>query len=149
MNEGFWIQKATGKYWKVPEHCVFAKSPAGADAMGLPEAVRQKIEAYTCDFSGPGREQILIEIMKAGYIRMRGHGSQYSFEFYGDTLNTLWVIDQFCADMAGPFTWLTINNLKSNEQFSSNFQEFHERMQRDEREVLRVATALIHNPAAE
>jgi len=147
VNEGYWIQKNSGKYWRVPEHCVFVKSPAGADAMGLPDSVREKIQAYTCDFSGPGREQILIDVMKAGYIRMRGHGAQYSFEFYGDTVATLWVILEFCQQMAGPFTWITINNLKSNEQFASNFQDFEARMKHDESEVLRVATVLVSNPA--
>jgi hypothetical protein len=154
-KEGFWISKDTGQYWPVHEHCLFAKSPEGATAMGLPEHVREMIATLSCDYqrntndtstSAMGREQVVIAVLKAGYIRMRGHGAQFSFEFWGDTSKTLWVIYEFCQNMAGPFTWVVINNLKSNEQFAANFEDFAKRMKSDEAEVLRIASQLLKNP---
>jgi hypothetical protein len=148
MNQGYWIQKATGKTWEVHEHCEFAKSPAGAAAMGLPEQVQQAIAPLNCQGGfGPERNEICIAVMKAGFIRMRGHGHQYSFEFWGDTRESLWAILEFCNNMAGPYTWMVINNLKSNEQYASNFEDFQKRMKEDEDEVLRIASTLLKNPA--
>lgn len=154
MKEGFWIDCRSGKRWQAYEHCRFAKSPEGAAAMGLPEAVQQAIAPISCDYlrtdGNPGqtdREQVVIEVMKAGYIRMRGHGAQFSFEFWGNTRGSLWAILQFCQDMAGPYTWVVINNLKSNEQYASSFQDFEQRMKQDEDEVLRIASTLLKNPA--
>lgn len=154
MKEGFWIQRSTGRYWEVYEHCRFAKSPEGAAAMGLPEEVQKAIEPMGCDYldgtdpKQTERAQVVIEVMKAGYIRMRGHGSQFTFEFWGDTFSSLQAIQQFCDQMAGPFTWIVINNLKSNEQYASSFQDFDKSMNEDERSVLRIATELLKNPAA-
>ena len=147
MKEGYWIQPATGKTWEVAEHCSFAKSEAGANAMGLPDKVRQEIASKTCDFNGPDREAVVIAVMKAGYMRMRGHGSQYSFEFWGNTVDNLWAVLAFCERNAGPFTWLVVNNLKTNEQFASQYKDFEERMKRDTDEVLRTAAQLLKNPA--
>ena len=155
MNEGYWIQRSSGKTWKVDEHCRFAKSPTGSTAMGLPENVKEFIAPLTCTYqagsSGEGnatdREQVCIAVMKAGYIRMRGHGNQYSFEFWGNTRDSLWVIFEFCQKMAGPYTWIVVNNLKSNEQFAASYQDFEARMQEDEAQVLRIATQLLKNPA--
>jgi hypothetical protein len=147
MRGGYWLRTRDGKFWSIGEHCSFAKSPAGAAAMELPDYVKEQIAPLPCDFNGPSREQVVIAVMKSGYIRMRGHGNQYSFEFWGNTRDSLWVIFEFCQKMAGPMTWVVINNLKSNEQFASSFSDFEKRMQNDEAEVLRIATTLLKNPA--
>lgn len=147
MKEGFWIQTATGKNWQVDEHATFAKSPAGAEAMGLPEKVRKEIEPLTLDFNGPDRAAICIAVMKAGYIRARGHGVPISFEFWGHTQESLWAILAFAQNWAGPFSWIIINNLRTNEQYESNFEQFQQRMKNDTDEVLRIAKQLVKNPA--
>ena len=149
MKEGYWIRRADGKFWQVMEHCMFAKSPQGATAMDLPAELREKIAPLTCNYTNGAtdREQVVVSVMKAGFIRMRGHGNQYSFEFWGNTRDSLWAVLEFCKRMAGPSTWIVINNLKSNEQFASNFSDFERRMSEDEREVLRIATQLIKNTA--
>lgn len=53
-KEGFWIHGRTGDKWAVPEHAAFAKSPAGANAMGLPERVREEIAPLSLDYRGGG-----------------------------------------------------------------------------------------------
>ena len=146
MKEGYWINARTGKYWQVDEHCMFAKRPEGADAMGLPQSVRDKIAPLTCDFNGPTREQIVLLIMQAGYIRFRGHGSQYTCEFYGDTKRNLWACFDFLREMAGPFTYILLHNLKTKEQWSGTFQDLNATLKEDEDKVLRMAKALIWNP---
>lgn len=148
MKEGYWISARTGQSWPVTDHGEDVKRPEFADAMGLPEATRAAIAPLNGNYgTSLDREKILIEVMKAGYIRFRGHGAQYTFEFWGDTNKNLWACYQFAKEWAGPFTYIVINNLKTNEQFASNFQEFEERMQADEQSVLRIATQLLKNPA--
>ena len=149
MKEGYWINPKTGQKWEVQEHCIFAKSPAGAAAMGLPPRVQEEIKGLSCDYTDGSKERegVVIAVMKAGFMRMRGHGMQYSFEFWGNTRDNLWAVLAFCQQMAGPYTHIVINNLKSNEQFAANFQDFEARMKRDEEEVLRIATQLVKNPA--
>jgi hypothetical protein len=143
MKEGAWINTRSGKFWWVQEHCMFAKDPKSQDEMGLPPKVREEIAPFTCDFNGPDRENVLLHVMRAGYIRFRGHGSQYTFEFWGPSVDNLWACYMFAKEYAGPFTYIVINNLKSKETVSMTFQEFEKRMQEDERSVLRVAKKLL------
>ena len=148
MKEGYWISRNTGQFWPVADHGEDVKRPEFADAMGLPAATREAIAPLNGGYgTTTDRAKILIEVMKAGYIRFRGHGAQYTFEFWGDTNKNLWACYQFAKEWAGAFTYIVINNLKTNEQFASNFQEFEERMQEDEQSVLRIATQLLKNPA--
>lgn len=144
MKEGFWISQRTGQSWPVSDHAEDVKRPEFADAMGLPEEVREQIAPLNGNYgTSSDREKILIAVMKAGYIRFRGHGAQYTFEFWGDTNRNLWACYQFAADYAGPFTYIVINNLKTKEQFAANFQEFQQRMKEDEQSVLRIARKLL------
>lgn len=144
MREGAWIDARTGKYWWVDEHCKFVKRPADADKMGLPDYVRQKIEPLSCQGGyGPEREAILIDVMKAGFIRFRGHGVQLTCEFWGDTYKNLWACYQFLQQMAGEMSYCVINNLKTNEQVALPFKELTERMKEDEQSVLRIAKKIL------
>lgn len=145
MKEGAWIRAKTGEFWWVDEHCMFAKSQQGADAMGLPQRVRQEIEQYSCDFKGSSRESVLIAVMKAGYIRFRGHGAQLTCEFWGPTQDNLWASYEFLSQMAGPFSYCVINNLRTKEQIALTFQELEKRMKEDHESVLRIAKTLVRN----
>ena len=148
MQEGAWINARTGEYWWVDEHCRFVKRPADADKMGLPNYVRQEIADKTCTSGfGPEREAIVIAVMKAGYIRFRGHGQQLTCEFWGDKSRNLWACFEFLQKMAGPFSHCVINNLKSNEQIALSFQELETRMKEDEDSVLRIAKKLVAKAA--
>lgn len=144
MREGAWINARTGKYWWVDEHCRFVKRPQDADQMELPTYIREKIAPLTCgNGTGPEREAILLAVMKAGYIRFRGHGAQLTCEFYGDTYTNLWASFNFLQQMAGPMSHCVINNLKTNEQISLSFQELEQRMKEDEQSVLRIAKQIL------
>ena len=143
MKEGYWINARTGEKWRVQEHATFAKSQQGADAMGLPQRVRDEIEPLKLDYNGPDREKIVVAVCKAGFVRMRGHGSAWAFEFWGDAGHALWSIQQFTAVWGGPFTGMLVNNLKTNEQWRGSFQEFDKIIKDDGPDgLIRVAKAL-------
>lgn len=143
MKEGTWINARTGEYWWVDEHSRFAMRPADQDVMGLPNYVREQIAGMNPSGSGPDREAILLTVMKAGYIRFRGHGPQLTCEFWGDTYRNLWASFEFLQKMAGPYSHCIINNLKTKEQISLPFQELEQRMKEDEASVLRIAKKII------
>jgi len=124
MKEGYWININTGEKWKIHEHASFAKSHQGAAAMALPQSVRDEIAAYSSDFNGKGREAIVIAVCKAGYIRMRGHGTAWTFEFWEQSNKALQTIQQLVAEWAGPYTHIQIHNLQNNEQWNNNAKEF-------------------------
>ena len=142
-KEGAWINAKTGQYWWVQEHCSFAKSQAGADAMGLPTHVREAIAPLPCDFNGEGRAGVVILVMKAGFIRFRGHGIVLTCEFWGDTYTNLWASFEFLQKMCGPFSHCTINNIKTNESISLRFDELSQRMKEDAEGVMRIAKAMV------
>ena len=142
-KEGAWIKTRTGEFWWVDEHCMFAKRPEGATQMGLSPRVQEQIAPLTCDFNGPDREAVLIAVMKAGYIRFRGHGQQSTCEFWGPTQESLWACYEFLAKVCGPFSYCVINNLKTKEQIALTFQELEKRMKEDHESVLRIAKALV------
>jgi hypothetical protein len=144
MKEGYWIKTRTGDKWQVSEHATFAKSQEGADAMGLSPRIRALIEPWSLDYNGPDRERIITEVCKGGFIRMRGHGTSWTFEFWNDRRNSLEACQQFAQEWAGPYTGLQIHDLKSNEQWSGSAQEFYRLMSSDDgpEAVLRVAKSL-------
>jgi hypothetical protein len=147
MKEGTWIEARTGKFWWVDEHCRFAMRPADQDQMGLPTYVREQLVGLNPMGSGPDREKILIIVMKAGYIRFRGHGQQLTCEFFGDTYRNLWACFEFLQKMAGPMSHCVINNLKTNEQIALSFQELEQRMKEDESSVMRIAKVILDRKA--
>ena len=142
MKEGAWINARTGKSEWIDEHALYAlRGGPMIDSLGLPRRVWEDIQQYTPDFSGPGRESILITVMNAGFIRMRGHGQSWSFEFTINTRDALMAIQEFLDKYAGPYTHLVINNLRTKEQISMNYNEFTLYMVENEPEkILRYAT---------
>lgn len=144
MKEGAWINARTGEYWWVSEHSQFVQSPANQQTMGLSEATRQKLVGIGPVNVGAGekRNEVLIAVMQAGFIRFRGHGASLTCEFWGDKNRNLWACYSFLEKVAGPMSYCVLNNLKTKEQISLPFQEFTERMQEDPDGVLRVAKKL-------
>ncbi len=131
MKEGFWIHAKTGQSWKIHEHALFAQSVEGAKSMGLPESVRQAIAAIPHDFNGPKRKYIVTTVCQAGYIRLRGHGTHWTFEFWNQFEASLFSVLLFTKDWAGPFTGLNIHDLKNNLRWSGSFQEFSQIMAKE------------------
>lgn len=142
MREGAWISAKDGKFAWVDEHARFIQRKEDAMAIGVPEKVFDKIREMKWDFNGEGREQILATVMEAGFIRMRGHGSFWTFEFTMASEKALWACFDFLLNFAGPFTQCRFNNLRTGETIDMTFQDFKAAMTEDTSKVLRVATVM-------
>lgn len=146
-KEGYWLQPRTGKHWQVQEHCMHVKNPQNAAEMGIPQSVLQEIAPLNCDFDGAGREAIVVTIMKAGYIRVRCHGAQTTYEFWGDTKNNMWACYQFAEQwIGGDFNYIVMNNLKTKEQWAGALKELRTQIKEDDDNILRIAKKLIWEP---
>lgn len=142
MDEGAWINIRTGKFSWINEHASWMKNKQNADSVGLPEHVYNKIKDMHWDFNGEGRAEILATIMKAGFIRMRGHGSYWTFEFTAKTTDALWACLDFLMNFAGPMTSCRFNNLRTGESIEMSYSKFQAEMAEDTEKVMRVARIL-------
>lgn len=142
MKEGAWINAKTGQFAWIDEHARFIQREDEAKALGVPARVYDKIREMKWDFNGDGRESILATVMDAGFIRMRGHGSSWTFEFTMDSEKALWACLEFLVKFAGPFTSCLFNNLRTGESISETYSEFAANMEQDPRMVLRVAKVM-------
>jgi len=149
MKEGAWINARTGQYWWCSEHADFAKSEAGADAMGLPSSVRARIAPMVSDGNGPGRAEICITVMKAGYVRFRGHGTQFTCEFWGNVETNLMASFEFLQKMCGDFTYCIITNLENGDSSAMRFADLRAQITSEPNKILRIATSLLHKKTRE
>lgn len=140
MNEGAWINARTGKFAWIDEHARWIQRETNAKALGLPDSVYANIKTMRADFNGDGREGILAAVMNAGFIRMRGHGSYWTFEFTMATVDALKACEKFLAAMAGPMTQCRFNNLRTGEAIEMPYAEFQEKMMDEPENILRVAS---------
>lgn len=138
MKEGAWINSKTGKFEWVDEHALFMQRGQGK-ALGLPDSVYEKIKDMHWDFNGVGREEILATVMKAGFIRMRGHGNYWTFEFTISSGDALWSCLEFLTNYAGPYTTCRFNNLRTGETIEMPYSTFAKEMEESPERVLRVA----------
>ena len=142
MKEGAWINARTGKFSWITEHASWIKNRANAESIGVPSTVSDKIATMDADFDGEGRAEILATVMKAGFIRMRGHGSFWTFEFTMESEPALWSCLEFLTNFAGPYTSCRFNNLRTGETIDMPFQDFAKEMEASPERVLRVASKL-------
>lgn len=146
-GEGYWLDPKTMTHWPVHEHCMHVKNLQNANAMNLPDGVRQEIAPLTCDFNGPHREAVLLAVMKAGYIRIRRHGAQTTAEFWGNTKANMWASFMFIEDyIGGDYNYVVMNNLKSKEQWAGSLLELRTKIKEDDDQILRVAKKLVWDP---
>lgn len=143
MNDGAWININTGKFEWISEHACWIKQKANADKIGLPESVFEKIQPLN---SFKDRKEILLAVMNAGFLRMRGHGSMWAFEFTYPTMDALWACYQFIMDYAGDYTTCRFSNLRTNEQIEMRSGELKQKMQDDPETVMRYASKTEKNP---
>lgn len=140
MKEGAWINIRSGKFAWVSEHSKDAKNTEFANAIGIPEHVQQKIAEIPYNFQpGPRRDEIVRAVCDAGFIRMRGHRSYWTFEYTRPGESTLWAIYQFLAEHAGPFTTVRVNDLRDDQGREMSFQDFEREMKDDPANVMKVA----------
>lgn len=126
MKQGYWINYQTGAMIEVSEHEDWIRNPANAQKIGVPP---QMIAEFANFAPQTNRDQFLRYLMeKLPIMRMRGHGSQLSFEYHGRSkapLDYVWIIAQ---KEAGPFTTLYIANLATGETASMLYKDFVETM---------------------
>lgn len=142
MNEGAWINSITGQSEWIDEHARYMQRGGPAlEKLGLPQSVWDSMQEYRADFSGPGREAICILAMGAGFIRMRGHGNSWTFEYTISSKRALPVIKTFLEKYAGPLTFMSIHNLATKEVTEMNYTNFMELMSEDygDERIMRVA----------
>lgn len=140
MKEGAWINGRTFEIFWVPEHAQWIQNKENATKLGLDEATYEEIKGIPNDFNGPNREKILLTVMKAGpFIRMRGQGNLFAFEFLCASSDALWGAYVFGQKYAGEYTTMRLNNLRTKESVDIYYSEFKKAMDEDERKILRLA----------
>jgi hypothetical protein len=143
MKEGAWINANTFEFFWVDDHSRWIKEPENAKKLGIPSAVAANIAKMPNDFNGPLREKILLAVMASGpFVRVRGHGNVFVFEFICTTSTALWGCYGFLKQTAGPYTNCLFNNIRTKESIELYYKDFEERMQEDESKILRMAKAI-------
>jgi hypothetical protein len=137
MKEGVWINVKDGRAEWVNEHASWAQNKANADKIGIPEHVWMEIKNIPAQTQGPRRDSILRKIMDHGFLRVRGHGSHISIEFTADTKDALWAAWEWLQKVAGPYTNVLFNNLRTGESTSATYQDFDRQMREDDSQILR------------
>jgi hypothetical protein len=123
MHEGAWINTQTGAWSWVTEHASWIQKPENAQSIGLPVGAYSRLAAIPWDFNGPGREAILLTVMNAGFIRMRGHGAVVTFEFTIPLETAIQAVAPFMAQHFGPMTGCRFNDLHTGRSFGANYEE--------------------------
>lgn len=140
MKEGAWLNAATNMYFWIDEHSLWIQDPKNAKMLGVSEQTWTKVKNIQTDFSGRGREEILLRVMHSGpFIRARGHGRTITFEFMCATSDALEAIGRFCQDNAGGENTLLLNNLRTKETTEMTVHDFGKALREDKRAVLRAA----------
>ena len=104
MKEGAWINISNRQWCWITEHADWIQVGENAQRIGLPDEVWQRIKLISNDYRGPKRESILKAVMDAGFIRMRGYGDSFSFEFTCSFLTAFEASGNFLEKNAGPAT---------------------------------------------
>lgn len=116
MLEGFWLDSRTGRSIQVHiDHCVSIYDPSCSVFFKFGSKFKNKIENLHWKRD---REKILVEVMKKGFVRIRGHRSLVTFELFSSRpLSEFYpVVLKFLERYwVGIETSLKIANLKSKE----------------------------------
>ena len=128
MREGAWINGTTGRYAWIPEHASWIKVPDHARALGMPEAVIAKLEGMPWDFNGPARKAILLEAMGQGFIRVRGHGADCTFEHTLPQEQAIRAAWPFMSEQFGPEMLVRFTNLVSMAVMEVRFGDLRDRL---------------------
>lgn len=122
MREGAWIEVNSGRYVWIDEHASWMQRHGRE--FGLPQEVREAICSIPNDFAGEGRERILLAVMHCGYIRMRAHGVQVSFEFTCSIEEALRACQSVLAAIAGPQLLCRFVDLNKRQFLRAEYREF-------------------------
>src|SRR5208282_2757149 len=124
MHEGAWINANTGQWAFIDEHANWAKRPGNLVGIGLPSSVWDEIHITPNDYGGENRKRILLTVMAAGGIRMRGHGNVVVFEFTIGTKQALDACKDILSTIGGDFLLCRFNNLTSGECLELLYRDY-------------------------
>jgi hypothetical protein len=131
LSAGAWINAADGHFAYVDEHADWVKRPGNLERIGLPASVWETIRNIPNDYGGENRKSILMIVMAAGGIRMRGHGDFVTFEFMCDPKVALPACRGVLAQIAGPLTRCRFNSLGTNETVEVFYADYVRQMDND------------------
>ena len=124
LRQGAWINAHNGKWAFIPEHADWAKGEGNLESLGLPTSVWETIRNIPNDYGRENRKNILLAVMAAGGIRMRGHGDVVVFEFTVDAKAALPACRGVLTQIAGDLTWCRFNNLSTSETVEVFYADF-------------------------
>lgn len=124
MKTGAWIEAGIGRWHWVDDHADWIRRPECARRAGLPEDVVLRIAAMPRQQrSGSERTAILLEAMKFGLIRFRGHGAEVTFETTMPLGTAIQAVAPFMAEQFGPRTMVRFNQLPDGPFIAVTYQD--------------------------
>ena len=112
MKEGAWIEAGTGRWHWIDEHANWIRKPGNATKVGLSEEVALRLASMPRkQMSGAERDAILLEAMRHGLIRFRGHGSTVTFEMTIPLETAILAVSGFMREHFGALTTVRFNQL--------------------------------------
>jgi hypothetical protein len=117
MQEGWWVNYRTGKDFYVKEHETWIRQPGNADKAGVPAEIQKKFSKFK---AVQDRDKFLMFLMEScPLMRMRGHGSDITFEYYNsNSRDAIEAVHKAAHDYGGRLSTLNIYNLMSHEMTS-------------------------------
>ena len=147
MKEGSWINISNRQWCWITEHADWIQVREHAQRIGLADEVWQRIRPISNDYSGRKRESILKAVMDAGFIRMRGYGDSFSFEFTCSFLTAFMACGPFLEKNAGPATVCRFHDLCRWQEICAQYEELQQLMLRDAHQLLESAIPLCDEDA--
>jgi hypothetical protein len=124
LRQGAWVNAADGRFAYVDEHANWAKRPGNLQSLGMPPSVWESIRDIPSDYGGENRKRILLAVMGAGGIRMRGHGDVVVFEFTVDAKVALPACRDVLRQIAGELTLCRFNNLTTTQTVEVSYADY-------------------------
>ena len=146
LREGAWINAKTGWWSFIDEHSDWAKRPGNLVSIGLPDSVWDAIRDTPNDYGGPNRKRILLTVMAAGGIRLRGHGDWVAIEFTVPTDTALRACRDVLKKIAGGFTLCRFSNLETGKSLEVCYRDYEQHVGTDIDWILRLAKASPEKP---
>ena len=124
MREGAWIEAGTGRWHWIDDHADWIRRPECACSAGLPEDAVIRIAAMPRRAAcGPERTPIILEAMRHGLIRFRGHGDEVTFESTLPLEVVIPAVSRFMAEHFGPRTWVRFNKVPDGPFVGVTYQD--------------------------
>ena len=129
LHQGAWINAADGRFAYVDEHANWAKRPGNLAGIGIAIGTWEAIHEIPNDYDGESRKTILLIVMAAGGVRMRGHHDFVTFEFTCDPKVALPACRGVLTQIAGPLTRCRFNSLSTNETVEVSYDNYVKQME--------------------